>query len=422
MDHVTTLAPLITNDAIVLGILILIIMFVFYTSNREYGFWKKFHQYVPPLFLCYLIPALCYYPLGLFSADTSKLYFVATRFLLPVSIIFLCVSADIKGLISLGSKSLIMFFTGAISVIIGGVASFLLAVHVFPSWINVEPDLLYRGLATICGSWIGGSANQTAMKEIYNVPDSIFASMLIIDVIGAYTSMAILLYWTNISHRFDKWVGADMTSLESIKEKMSNFSNHQFAGRLSTYQLVLLLSVGFITLGLSHLLTDLTLPIIKIHESWLAANRLTALNSDFFWIIFYATTLGICLSFTKAKKVEEYGASNWANIFIYILVATIGMKMNVGDIITKPGLLLLGITWLSIHFMIMVAVAYWIKAPFFYLAVASQANIGGAASAPVVAAAFHPSLAPVGVVMAVLGYAIGTYGAIVCAQIMASLV
>jgi uncharacterized membrane protein len=332
------------------------------------------------------------------------------------------VSADIKGMLSLGSKSLIMFLTGSISVIIGGILSFLLAIYVFPSIINIQPEMLYKGMSTICGSWIGGNANQIAMKEIYNVPDNLYASMMVIDIIGAYTSMAILLYWVNISDKFDKWVGADLTALEAIKERMALFVNNHSDKRPTTNQLVLLLATGFVTLGISHLLTDLTMPIMRGSAAWLSANRLSAFNSDFFWIIFYATTIGISLSFTKARKVEEYGASNWANILIYILVATIGMKMNIGEIIAKPGLLLIGLTWLSIHFIIMVAVAYWIKSPFFYLAVASQANIGGAASAPVVAAAFHPSLAPVGVVMAVLGYAVGTYGAIICAQIMASFI
>jgi uncharacterized membrane protein len=142
--------------------------------------------------------------------------------------------------------------------------------------------------------------------------------------------------------------------------------------------------------------------------------------SGFFWLVVFATTIGLGLSFTKAKMMEGYGASKWGSIFIYVLVATIGMKMNLQEVFSNLGLFAIGITWMLVHVIILLVVAYLIKAPFFFVAVGSQANVGGAASAPVVASAFDVSLAPVGVLMAVLGYALGTYGAIVCAQLMAA--
>jgi len=124
------------------------------------------------------------------------------------------------------------------------------------------------------------------------------------------------------------------------------------------------------------------------------------------------------LSFTKARSLEGFGASKMGSVFIYILVATIGMKMDIRQIVENPMLILVGLIWMAIHVIILVIVAKMIRAPYFFLAVGSKANIGGAASAPVVAAAFHPSLAPVGVLLAVLGYALGTYCAILCAQLM----
>jgi len=140
--------------------------------------------------------------------------------------------------------------------------------------------------------------------------------------------------------------------------------------------------------------------------------------SSFFWLIVCSTTIGLGLSFTKARRLEGVGASRWGSIFIYVLVATIGMKMNLGEVFDNLGLFAVGIIWMLVHVSILLIVAKLIKAPFFFVAVGSQANIGGAASAPVVASAFSPSLAPVGVLMAVLGYALGTYGAIICAQLM----
>jgi len=142
---------------------------------------------------------------------------------------------------------------------------------------------------------------------------------------------------------------------------------------------------------------------------------LLALRSQY---VVIATTYGLALSFTRAKKLEGIGASRWGSIFIYILVATIGMKMNLYEVAKNYQLFIIGIIWMLIHVSVLLLVAKIIKAPFFFVAVGSQANIGGAASAPIVASAFNPSLAPVGVLMAVLGYALGTYGALICAQLM----
>jgi uncharacterized membrane protein len=413
--------PYINNDAVVLGILMSIIAMIYYTTSLKNGFWPRFYKYIPPLLMCYILPALCFYPLGLISGESSKLYSMASRYLLPASLVYLCVSADLPGLARLGSKSLIMFFAGTVGIILGGIVSFSMVVFVFPDLISTPPGELWKGLSTICGSWIGGSANQTAMKEIYKVDDTLFGSMLVIDVIGAYTGMALLLYGAGITDKIDRWLRADTTDIDALKAQMAAFADKPRSAT-STHQLIYLLAVGFVTVGFSHFLADLTVPILKEHETWLVDHRLGALVSDFFWMVLYATTIGLGLSFTRVREVEEYGASQWSTIFIYILVATIGMKMNISEVFRDPGMLLIAFIWLSVHLIVLFAVAYLIRAPFFYIAVSSQANIGGAASAPVVAAAFHPSLAPVGAVMAVLGYAVGTYGAILCAQWMASIV
>jgi uncharacterized membrane protein len=146
--------------------------------------------------------------------------------------------------------------------------------------------------------------------------------------------------------------------------------------------------------------------------------RLTTLTSGFFWLVVIATTIGFALSFTSARKLEGVGASRWGSVCIYVLVTTIGMQMNIGDIFSNLGLFAIGAIWMLIHVTILLFVAWLIKAPFFYVAVGSQANVGGAASAPVVASAFSSALAPVGAIMAVIGYALGTYGALICAYLM----
>ena len=178
------------------------------------------------------------------------------------------------------------------------------------------------------------------------------------------------------------------------------------------------MGVAFGGVALSHWVADVMTPFMKGYESSLSAIRLNSLMSGFFWLIVAATTIGLTLSFTKLRKLEGVGASRWGSVFIYILVATIGMKMNLREVFDNLGLFAVGIIWMLVHVGILFMVAKLIKAPFFFVAVGSQANVGGAASAPVVASAFSPSLAPVGVLMAVLGYALGTYGAIICAQLM----
>ena len=149
-----------------------------------------------------------------------------------------------------------------------------------------------------------------------------------------------------------------------------------------------------------------------------ATSFASTFGGTFFWMITIATLLGILLSLTKLKTYEGAGASKIGSIFIYILVASIGMKMDLGSVLENPGLIVVGIIWMIIHFIIIFAVAKLIKAPYFFIAVGSQANVGGAASAPVVATAFHPSLASVGVILAIFGYVVGTYGALLCTFLM----
>jgi uncharacterized membrane protein len=158
-------------------------------------------------------------------------------------------------------------------------------------------------------------------------------------------------------------------------------------------------------------------PIASAFTGVAWAERLS-LASEFFWIVVLATTFGLILSFTRARKLEGAGASRLGSAFLYVLIATVGMQMDIGAVIGAPVLFGIGFTWMAFHAAVMLIVARLIRAPTFFLAVGSQANIGGAASAPVVAAAFHPSLAPVGVLLAVFGYALGTYGGWLCGQLM----
>ena len=406
--------PLIKNDAIVFGILMVILSFVFVTSNSNHPHWKKFYKYFPALLLCYFIPSV-FNSLGIISGKDSNLYFVASRYLLPASLVLLTISVDLPAIKRLGSKAVIMFFTGTVGIVLGGPLSILLASMIAPDLVGGQgPEAVWRGFATVAGSWIGGGANQAAMKEIFDVGDSLFSAMIAIDVIVANIWMAILLYGTGMDEKINKWFDADVSSIDDLNLKMEQYKE-QIMRIPETNDTMRVLAIGFGITGIAHLGADTIAPAIKNAAPELARFSLT---SGFFWLIVISTTFAILLSFTKLREIEGVGASRIGSVFIYILVATIGMKMDILSIFDNPSLFIIGLIWMTIHAILLIIVAKIIKAPFFFLAVGSKANVGGAASAPILASAFHPSLAPVGVLLAVMGYAIGTYGAWLCGILM----
>ena len=406
--------PWFTNDAVVLGILLGILAFVFQTSHSENPFWKKFYRYVPAILLCYFIPGILN-TVGVISGESSNLYFVSSRYLLPTSLVFFTLSIDLKEIVNLGPKALIMFLTGTVGIIIGGPLAVWIFAYIAPDVVGGQgPDAVWRGLATIAGSWIGGGANQTAMKEVFGVSDSLFSAMITIDVFVGYTWMAFLLYGAGISDKIDKWFGGDTSAIERLRDKVTDYQA-SIARIANLTDVVTLMAIGFGVTAFAHFGADIIAPWIANNAPFLARYSLT---SKFFWLVVIATTGGLALSFTSARKFEGVGASRYGSLLLYILIASIGMKMDLLAVFNNPQLFLVALVWISIHITLLLLVARWIKAPFFFVAVGSQANVGGAASAPIVAAAFHPALAPVGVLMAVLGYALGTYGAWFCGILM----
>lgn len=407
--------PVFKNDAVVLGILLILLALVFYTESLPR--FKNFYKFVPALLLCYFLPSFLNSG-GLISGDYSNLYFVASRYLLPASLILLCISIDFKGILNLGPKALIMFLTATLGIVIGGPFALLVILKFAPGLIMGEPIELANGLSTIAGSWIGGGANQTAMKEIFDVKDKIFSSMIVVDVVVANIWMGFLLYGANISDRLDMRLKADNSAIKDLRDRVQNYRS-SIERIPTTTNVFVMMAFAFGGVALAHWGAGVIVPFMERFEETLVRIGLQSLMSSFFWLIVISTTIGLVLSFTRARKLEGVGASRWGSVFIYVLVATIGMKMNILEIFNNLGLFAIGFIWMLVHVVSLLIVAKIIRAPFFFVAVGSQANVGGAASAPIVAAAFSPALAPVGVLMAVLGYALGTYGALLCQYLMA---
>jgi len=409
---------MISNDAVIFGILVSILGLVFYTSSINSSFWNKFYTFFPTLLLCYFLPSFLVY-IDVIDSSNSNLYYVASRFLLPCSLVLLTISVDLREIIKLGPKALIMFFTGTLGVLLGGPISLLFLKFVSPDLINLNLNELAGGMSTIAGSWIGGGANQAAMMEVFSVDSQIFSKMVAVDIICANVWLAILLVGVGKNKFLDKKVlKADSSSIEDIKTRIEKY-NLSISKIPELKDLIFILTIGFSIVGISHFFGGSISEYIKINFQYLEKYSLT---SNFFWLIIISTSLGILLSFTKIRNLEGSGASKIGSVFIYILVTTIGLKMDLQAIFQNPELFLLGFIWIGVHILLLIIVAKLIKAPFFFVAVGSQANIGGAASAPVVASAFHPSLAAVGVLLAVLGYAVGTYAAYLCGIIMQSIV
>jgi uncharacterized membrane protein len=400
----------ITNDAVVLGLLFTLLGGIFYTTSSTHPFWVKFYKVVPSLLLCYFVPSLLN-TAGIIDGEKSGLYPVVSRYILPVSLVLLTISIDYQSLKKLGGKAVIVFLAGTLGIIIGGPITVLLFSYISPHTVGGEgPEAISRGLSTIAGSWIGGSANQAAMKEIFGVGDKVFSAMITIDVIVANIWTGFLLYGAGIAPMLDKKLKADARAITELQQKLETLQKENTAIP-STGDLMKICAVGFGVMGLSHWLAEGIAPYIKQHYPYLEQFSLT---SVFFWIVIIATTAGMLLALTPVRKLEGRGASKIGSVLLYVLVATVGMKMDVLAIFDNPGLFAVGIVWMLIHVVTMLLVARLIKAPFFFVAVGSQANVGGAASAPIVASAFSPALAPVGVLLAVLGYALGTYGAYIC--------
>lgn len=407
----------IENDAIIAGLFLILLTGLFYSTESNHAFWKKLYGIVPPLLFCYLIPGFLN-SYQIIQGENSGLYGFATKYLLPASLILLLSTANLKAILGLGNKALIIFFTGTLGIIIGGPIA-LYAVSLFSETFHLaaQEGGYWKGLVTITGSWIGGSSSQLALKEIYGCSEELFVIILVIDALVANVWTALLFYGAGISAKIDAWLGADATLIEDVKKSILKYKETKDRPA-DLKDLSFILGVGFGGTAIAHAGSGFISNLFAPHRDWLMANGLEPFSSQFLWLILLATTIGIILSFTSVRKMEKVGSTDFATLFIYFLIMTIGMRLDLFNIGANVGLLAVAIVWMLIHILSMFVAAKIIKAPFFFVAVGSQANIGGVATAPAVAAAFHPSLAPVGVLLAVLSHVVGTYAGIISGWLM----
>lgn len=410
----TPAAPsaLITNDIVILGLIAGTLGMVFWTSTRP-G-WQKFYNVVPALLLCYLLPGV-YNTVGLIDGANTSLYNpVASRVLLPAALVLLTLSIDMKAILRLGPKLLAMYAAASISVMIGAVAAFLAMRVVFPEAMGGDT---WRGMTALAGSWIGGGANMMAMAEIFEVDPTTFGQFAVVDVGVGYAWMAVLIFLAGRAQAIDTRSGADTSAIDDLKQRMAAFKAEH--GRIpSLADLMMIVGIAIGTVGLAHAIAGPLAAWFDANVSWAEQ---VSMHEPFVWIVVLCTAIGLGLSFTRARNLEGAGASTVGTLFLYFLIAAIGMQMDILDLFDRPLLFLLGIVWIAIHIVLLWMVGKLLHVPFFYFTIGSMSNIGGPASAPVVASAFHPSLAPVGALLGTLGYATGTGAAYLLGLILQEL-
>ncbi|HEY5972579.1 MAG TPA: DUF819 family protein [Pseudoxanthomonas sp.] len=397
----TTSTALITNDIVLFGLIAATLAAIFWTATGPTKFLKKFYAVVPALLLCYFIPGI-YNSIGLIDGANSKLYNpVASRVLLPAALVLLTLTIDLKGVLKLGPKLLLMYAAASISVMIGAIVAFQAMGMLHPE--TVAGDT-WGGMAALAGSWIGGGANMVAMKEIFDVDGTTFGQFVVVDVGVGYVWMAILIFLAERAQAIDARNGVDTRAIEELKQRLDSYQAEH--ARIATLtDLMLIVGIAFGAVGLSHAIAAPAAAWFKANAPWA---QQVSLHEPFVWVVVLSTLIGLGLSFTRVRTLDGAGASKIGTLLLYFLIACIGMQMDILALGDKPWLFALGILWISVHIVLLWLFAKLLRVPFFYFAMGSQSNIGGPASAPVVASVFHPSLAPVGALLGALGYATGT--------------
>ena len=405
--------PMITSDIGVLAILMAVLAFLFWFNGTKPG--GKFFSIIPMLVFCYFLPTTLT-TLGVLP-DASPVYTWIKTFLLPASLVLLILALDLPGIIKLGPKAIIMLLAGTAGVVVGGPIALFIVQAVLPESMALPADT-WQGLTALSGSWIGGGANMVALGEIAGVTTDMFALMVIVDVAIANVWMGVLLFFAGKAKQIDKITGANTDAIEDLKQRVSTFQEK--TARIPTLaDYLVMLTIAFVGTWLAMRGGEWIAPIVSFSTN--DADKPVPFFSATVWKFILVTSLALVLSLTKVRNYDGVGASKIGSVFLYILVASIGAHANFVTMFSNPaaaGLLAVGAIWMLIHIIVLLTVGIIIKAPIFFVAVGSQANIGGAASAPIVASAFHPSLAPVGVLLAVAGYVLGTYAGLLCMALL----
>ena len=358
----------------------------------------RLFEIVPPVLWAYFVPMLL--TTSGVTPEANPAYAWFGYVLLPMALFLLMLTIDLRAIASLGRLALIMLLVGTFGIVVGGPIAYL-AVGQFIG----DPEA-WKGLAALSGSWIGGTANMVAVQESVGLDD--LGPIIVVDTVVGYGWMAILLFLSGYQAQFNTWVGADTSAMDRVDETLRQLDTTRRPVTINTGAIIV--GLGFGAAVLSRILGGALPPL----------GDPTIISSGT-WAVLIAVTAGLMLSFTPMRTLEADGASRIGYVALYLLLTGIGAQGNLAAVLDAPLYLLTGVVWLSIHIVLLFTAAKLLKAPLFFVATGSMANVGGAASAPIVAGVYHPAMAPVGLLMAVAGYVLGIYAALGCAWLLAAL-
>ena len=389
-----TTQAIFTDPMSVFAFLATLVAVIFWISGVKK--FEKFFEYVPPVIFVYFLPMLAT-TVGI-TPIASPTYDWTTRYFLPLALFLLMISIDLKSVAKLGPVALFMVTAGTVGIIIGGPVAFMLFGH----WL---PEDAWKGFAALSGSWIGGTANMVAVAESVGTPESAFGPIIVVDTVVGYGWMGVLLFFSAWQKKFDKFIGANTSAIEETNARLAEMdqSRHPTTVRDAAF----LIGIG---MGAAVLSVKLGVRIPALGDP--------TIISATTWAVLIIVTGGLLLSFTPLREFEKVGASQLGYTALYLLLAGIGAQADLRAVMQAPVYLLAGAVWIAIHVAVLLLAARLVRAPLFFVATGSMANIGGAASAPVVAGVYHPAMAPVGLLMAVVGYIFGIYGALFCAYLL----
>lgn len=350
---------------------------------------------LPPLVWAYFLPMLST-TAGILP-DESAVYRALARYLLPASLALMLLSSDIKAVARLGRVALLVMAAGVAGIALGVVAAYFL----FQPWL--PPDA-WKAMGALAGTWIGGSANLIAVGTTLGLSPELQGIIIVVDTVVAYTWMGVLISLASHQERFDRWIGADRARLAEVGAHLGERASR--ARPPGVADLTLLVGIALSLTAVCLWAGGLLPPVGRV------------LNA-FSWGIVLLTTAGLLLSLTPLSRLEDVGASTVGYAGFYLLLASVGAQADLRKIVSYPQFVLLGALVIAIHAVVLLLAVRLLRAPLFFFAAASQACVGGYSSAPLVAALYQPSMAPVGLLLAVLGNVLGTYLGLLVAQLLA---
>lgn len=361
----------------------------------EQGRLLSFFRYVPAVVLLYLgSMVLC--TLKAWDLEATKPAYQVLKNSLTYAMIFtMLLRCDIRKIVRLGPKMLVGFFSASVSIMLGFIAAFVL----MKGFIGADA---WMGLGALCGSWLGGSGNMVAVQTALQISEADMGYALVIDSIDYSVWVMFLLWVIRLAPRFNGWTGADTGLLDEISNKLTEEAKQNT--KVITFQsLLLLIGSAFLVSAVGQ-------------NVGAALNQRIPFLDKATWTVLFITVIGLIGAMSPLGKTA--GSGEVANLLLYSVIALLASRASLTELADAPWWILTGFVVLIIHGGLMLLLCKLFRLDMFTGAVASLANIGGTASAPVLAGSYSGSLVPVGILMALMGYVVGTPLGIVTARIM----